>query len=441
MRNATIVGCLFVAAIGSGCSFVDDFGGFTFSAADASVDGGVPIDLGPDGSAQDLGADGAVEPDLGSPDAGPVGHVVDLVAGTGFTCALFDSGRVRCWGSNASGTLGNGDPSGPPGIAEANPQEVIGLPGRVLQLAAGQAHVCAVVAVGASSELYCWGDNSAGQFGAGTTSVYVSTPQRVELDWTPRAVAAGNSFTCALDADSSVYCAGSNSDLQLGQPSSTVSSTTFARTSTFGSSDATLVAGYANVCMLTPRVGAACWGDGSGMQLGRTDPSDSDAPQGVGTSPVRLAIGTQHMCAVSSSNSVECWGAGVAGQLGDGVFASSADPLVPTSGTLGFAQFIAASDYHTCAIYKPSTTAEVYCWGLNAAGVCGLGSATGNVGAPRKIDTITDAVRLATGTQHACALTGSGAVYCWGSSSYSELGPGATAGTESPTPVLVTGLD
>ena len=153
--------------------------------------------------------------------------VRELAAGTAFTCALLADGRVQCWGSNALGELGSGDFSDAPlsrdsPPAPPSPSLVQGLPEGAVSLRAAGDHACAVLARGSVS---CWGGNSSGQLGDGTTvdrpvatawqglSARLAPPPRPPLqhpidgldvsyhsgrvDWTA-AKAAGHSFGLTL---------------------------------------------------------------------------------------------------------------------------------------------------------------------------------------------------------------------------------------------------
>ena len=84
-----------------------------------------------------------------------------VAAGGGHTCALTGSAGVRCWGANYSGQLGNG--------GRANSQAagaVSGLASGIAAIAAGRDHACALTGRG---QVRCWGENSSGQLGDGTT--------------------------------------------------------------------------------------------------------------------------------------------------------------------------------------------------------------------------------------------------------------------------------
>jgi hypothetical protein len=85
---------------------------------------------------------------------------VQVVAGMLHTCARFATGRVRCWGSNASGELGDGSftgrgPTGP---------DVVGLTDAVELATGGGEYGCAIRADG---NVVCWGRNHEGQLGDG----------------------------------------------------------------------------------------------------------------------------------------------------------------------------------------------------------------------------------------------------------------------------------
>lgn len=113
--------------------------------------------------------DGLVEcnPLFGGRVAG-LGRVKQVVMGGMHACALLDvggdeGGPVRCWGDNTYSQMG--DPAAPSGWV-ASPVEVVQLQ-HVVSLVAGYAHTCALTA---DSSVYCWGFNSSGQIGDGTTA-------------------------------------------------------------------------------------------------------------------------------------------------------------------------------------------------------------------------------------------------------------------------------
>ena len=85
-----------------------------------------------------------------------------LTAGFGDACAI-SAGTAWCWGRNHSGKLGDGNT-----LNSYVPAQVVGLPGAVTSLGAGQFHTCAVVA---GNQIFCWGDNSAGELGNGGAAV------------------------------------------------------------------------------------------------------------------------------------------------------------------------------------------------------------------------------------------------------------------------------
>ena len=138
--------------------------------------------------------------------------IKQVSAGGQFTCALTSSGTVFCWGLNSSGQIGNGDASGSstPYIV---PTAVLNLTG-VTQIASGTIHACALLNTGSA---YCWGDNSFGELGNGTTSGSpIATPVAVSLPAgvTLTAIAAGNNFSCGITTQGVVLCWGYNGDAE-----------------------------------------------------------------------------------------------------------------------------------------------------------------------------------------------------------------------------------
>lgn len=133
-----------------------------------------------------------------------------LSAGHGYTCGLTPAGRAYCWGSDASGQLGAGTAG-----ASRTPVPVAGeLAFR--SIAAGAAHTCAVALDGRA---WCWGSNLLGELGTGDYqqgSGFVRSPAAVRSDLRFTAVAVGGRHGCALAEDGSAWCWGDNTEGQLG---------------------------------------------------------------------------------------------------------------------------------------------------------------------------------------------------------------------------------
>jgi serine/threonine-protein kinase len=130
---------------------------------------------------------------------------VAVALGGHFSCAMTHDGAVWCWGSNGDGELGTGgaEPSRP------TPAQVVGLDG-VRQISAGWRHACArSKAVG----IRCWGQNSFGQVGDGTTT---NRPIPIPVPGSFTQIAAGRMHTCGLRKEGGVACWGRNDEGQLG---------------------------------------------------------------------------------------------------------------------------------------------------------------------------------------------------------------------------------
>lgn len=183
-----------------------------------------------------------------------------IAAGGSHTCALSGAaGNVKCWGMNWSGELGDGTTT-----SRSVPVDVAGLTSRVIAVAAGGQHTCALTAGGS---LKCWGNNSKGQLGDGTTTKRTTPVNVMTLTSGVIAVAVGEDHTCALTAGRGLKCWGNNSKGQLGD-GTTTNRLAPVDVVTLGSGVSLIAAGYLHTCALTIAGGAKCWGDNTAGQLG-----------------------------------------------------------------------------------------------------------------------------------------------------------------------------
>ena len=142
--------------------------------------------------------------------------VIAVSAGGAHTCAIL-SGGVKCWGAGGDGKLGNGT-----NTTSLAPVDVINLAGPVISLSAKYWHTCAVINNGL---VQCWGNNSTGQIGDGTTANRTIPTNASGLGSETVAVTAGHLHTCALFIGSHVKCWGANGAGQLGDDTTTSSLT------------------------------------------------------------------------------------------------------------------------------------------------------------------------------------------------------------------------
>ncbi len=362
------------------------------------------------------------------PVTGLASGVAAIVGGTLHTCALTTAGAVQCWGDNSSGQLGDGSTA-----AKSTPQFVTGLGSGVAAIAAGGDHTCALTTAGATQ---CWGNNAFGQLGDGSTTVKTSPQAVTGLGSGVVALAVGVHHTCALTTAGAMQCWGRNQAGQLGDGSTTGKTTPHAVTS-LASGVAAIAAGTRHTCALTTAGTVQCWGNNNNGQLGDGSTTNQSTPQPVAvlaSGVTAIAAGNGHTCALTTAGAVQCWGKNAWGQMGDGSTTGKTAPQ-PVTGLASGVTAIAARKEHTCAV---AVAGAVQCWGRNYAGQLGDGSTT-DKSTPQPVTGLASGVAaIAAGEAHTCALTTAGAVQCWGDNGNGQLGDGST--TSKSTPQLVTGL-
>ncbi|HVU04532.1 MAG TPA: hypothetical protein VHE30_22395 [Polyangiaceae bacterium] len=197
------------------------------------------------------------------PVVGLSSRVAAIAAGHDDTCALTLDGALWCWGWNYAGELGDGTTE-----TRRLPTPVSGMSSGVASVSVGGSDTCAVKTDGS---VWCWGHNSTGTVGDGTTAERL-TPSRVELDLPVKAVAAGYAHTCALASDGTVWCWGTNLSGSLGFPASCdggrCANPTPSMVTGLPSPVTAITAGYDSTCALESDGTVWCWGSNSGGQLG-----------------------------------------------------------------------------------------------------------------------------------------------------------------------------
>jgi alpha-tubulin suppressor-like RCC1 family protein len=136
-----------------------------------------------------------------------LGNDVTEVAASAHTCARRSNGSLWCWGWNAYGQLGDTT-----NFNRFAPHEVSALLLGVTEVSTGWRHTCARKTDG---KLRCWGYNADGELGDGT-NVNRSFPVVTSLGVTASHVAAGDLHTCAKKSSGDIWCTGFNAYGQLG---------------------------------------------------------------------------------------------------------------------------------------------------------------------------------------------------------------------------------
>jgi alpha-tubulin suppressor-like RCC1 family protein len=147
-----------------------------------------------------------------------------------------------------------------------------------------------------------------------------------------------------------------------------------------------------------------------------------------------ISSGGYFTCALTTVGAVKCWGANGLGQVGDGTTVERLKP-VGVSGISSGAVAIAAGGSHACAL---TISGGVKCWGSNGSGQLGDGTTTDSR-IPVDVTGMSSGIAsIAAGAYHTCAITTSGGAKCWGANFSGQLGDGTT--TDRLFPVDVSGL-
>ena len=344
---------------------------------------------------------------------------VAVASNGGHTCAITITGGVECWGNNYIGQLGDGT-----AITRYSPVSVSGLSSSVTAITLGGDYTCALTTDGA---VKCWGSNYYGQLGDGTTSSSTTPVDVSGLASGVIAIAAGDSHTCALTSFGAVKCWGINTDGQLGD-GTTIDRHNPVNALGLSTGISAITAGEYHSCAVTTLGTVKCWGNNSSGELGNGTTVSSSTPvdvSGLFSGAIAVSAGGLFTCALSSDGAVQCWGSGGYGELGNGSYANQHTPVNVIGLQTGITA-ITTGIGNACAL---TNTGAVKCWGYNGEGQNGDGTNNVYENAPVNVIGIqAKVINIASGSNsdHTCALTSDGAIQCWGNDSSGQLGNGPT---------------
>ncbi len=351
-----------------------------------------------------------------------------VTSGFVHTCALTTKGAVKCWGNNANGALGNGTT-----VDSAVPLGVSGLGKNVKAISSGSYFTCALTTKGA---VKCWGSNTYGQLGDNTTTDAAKPVAVYGLGKGIKAIAAGNFFACALTTKGAVKCWGANNYGQLGNGAK-INSAKPVAVSGLGKGISSLGGGGYHACAVTTKGAPKCWGYNAEGQLGDNTKIDSAVPVAVyslSKGVKSISAGSYTTCALTTKKTVKCWGYNGDGELGDGTTTSSLKPVL-AAGLGKKVTSVSYGDINGCAV---NSSGLVKCWGYNGYGALGDNTTTSS-SKPVEVYSMGGKVKaVSPGGYHTCAVTTKGVAKCWGFNAYGQLGDGTATTSHKPVRVFGT---
>ena len=347
-----------------------------------------------------------------------------LSAGGDYTCVVFSNWPVSCWG----------DPTGTATCAHPTPVYVPAVASRAA--AEGIDVQCFYSAV--QGRVECRGDDTFGAVGDGRSGEGVVTPAlTMTVPGGSKSISLGHEFGCSLDMEGNVYCWGDNRAGQAGTGGGAQVQAAPQQLPTL-SGIRMIATGASHACALSvDHENVNCWGQdlygqlGDGLSGAGHDRSAPSVVDGLPSGFASVAAGGGVTCVITAAGDVWCWGSNANAQLGTGAPGSPVTTPTQVAGISGVS-VMAIGDTAACAITTAGTT---YCWGVD------LGAANGpDAGVtylpPTVVTGIPTAAQIALGSDHACVLGVDGTVWCWGANDGGQCGPLAT-GSVVATPVQV----
>lgn len=390
---------------------------------------------------------------------GVSGEFVQVSAGNDHACGIKTDSTVWCWGSDASGKLGNGP------LITANqgtPTQVVNLTD-AMKVSAGTNHTCALKHDGT---VWCWGEGDYGALGgSGTTDSDI--PKQITALSQIIDVSVGNGFSCSVASSGNIWCLGRGLEGQLGNGASANSSTpvTSSSVTDFVQVSANRDATSYSACGVTRRGKIYCWGTEQNGNFGNGGTSGlQNAPSE--STPVlnfrKVELFGANACGLSGDRQLWCWGSDNNGQIGNG--STSSDQINPVLVDDGgsVADFSVGKNF----VCSKKIDGMSWCWGVDTNGRLGNGTVlttnqevpskvaggkfrqisagdgfvvaiSGHDGKAGSVQLPRDKGKISAGQTLGCAIEQDGSLWCWGGDGTGQLGNGTVLTATQTSPSVV----
>ena len=404
----------------------------------------------------------------------PIAYVLtnanSVQLGGGSTC-MMSNGRIKCWGKNNYGQLGQGHSNnlGDGANEVGDNLSVVNLgtghDNLVHSMEVGSNRVCVLLR---NNNVKCWGRNNHGQLGLGHSNTIGDganemgdnlSAVNLGTNLTAKQIAVGQDHNCVILNNDSVKCWGNNYYGRLGQGhrnnlgdgANEMGDSLSAVNLGTNLTAKQIAAGDNHTCVILNNDNVKCWGHNWHGQLGQghsntigdgaNEMGDNLSVVNLGTNLTakQITTGGNHTCVILNNDNVKCWGGNGSGALGlESAILKTGDDAnemgdnlsVVQLGTYLTAKQITAGYKHNCVILNND---NIKCWGGNGNGQLGLGDTNHRGDRPSEMWNFLPIVNLGAdltakqitaGSSNTCVVLSNNNVRCWGRNNYGQLGQG-----------------
>ena len=354
-----------------------------------------------------------------------------ISAANNHSLAIDKNGRAWGWGYNGTGQLGNNST-----VINRTPVSVLGAVKTFCQIAAGSTYS---LAIDKNGRAWGWGLNSSGQLGDNSL-VSKLTPVSVQgAVKTFCQISAGNNHSIAIDKNGRAWGWGNNGQGRLGD-NSTVSKLTPVSVQGAVKTFCQISGGNGHSLAIDKNGRAWGWGFNNQGQLGDNTTVSKLTPvsvQGAVKTFCQISAGSLHSAAIDKNGRAWGWGYNSSGQLGVGGLISVFTPITITGVTKTFCG-ISAGDGFSMAIDK---NGRAWAWGYNLGGNLGIDSITSQFSPVSVLGTVRTFCKITAGgvfgsSNFTLALDKYGRAWSWGYNVVGQLGINSTTSQRTPVSVL-----